>query len=62
MANGILSGVLATAMFFGTLFVGAARPCAAQSGMELISNSVAQQLGLERVWSTALRVDPARGR
>ncbi len=62
MANGIFSGVLATTMFFGTLFFGAARPCAAQSGGELISNSVAQQLGLERVWSTALRVDPARGR
>lgn len=62
MTNGILSGVLATAILFGTLLVGATRPCTAQSGMELVSNPVAQQLGLERVWSTALRVDPQRGR
>ncbi|MBA4020007.1 MAG: hypothetical protein C0483_22810 [Pirellula sp.] len=67
MTNGIFSGVLTTSMFFrtvsfGILFVGAARPSAAQSGTELISNPVAQQLGLERMWSTALRVDPARGR
>lgn len=42
-------------------FVAASR-AEAQLGAGIVSNSAANQLGLERTWSTQLRVDPSRGR
>jgi outer membrane protein assembly factor BamB len=60
MSTGMLrfvTAVLPLAACFGF-----ASPCSAQLGADLVSNTVARQLGLERMWSTQLRVDPARGR